>query len=95
MEKIGFGTDPKLRKLILKNLPKLSNIWSNVDENASKTCLLSSSTFKNFHNLVELDITDYGMEEDERDYLLKRLDFFFPSLFLKFSLYYFLSVLLK
>ena len=78
MKKIDFGTEPKLRKLILKNLPKLSNIRSNGDENAffpfqkkeSKSSkILSSSMFKNFHNLKELDITDCELEEDEIDYL--------------------------
>ena len=66
LKKIYFGTEPKLRKLVLKKLPKLTNILSNGDENASKRCLLSHSTFKNFHNLEELDITDCGME-DRRD----------------------------
>ena len=60
LKKIDFGTEPKLRTLILKNLPELSNIRSNGDENAL------SSTFKNFHNLKELDIIDCGME-DKRD----------------------------
>ena len=36
--------------------------------------------------LVELDITDYGMEEDERDYLLKRFDFFSFLIFKIFSI---------
>ena len=36
--------------------------------------------------LIELDITDYGMEEDERDYLLKRLDFFSFFIFKIFSI---------
>ena len=63
LKKIDFGTEPKLRTLILKNLPELSNIRSNGDENASKTCLLSSSTFKNFRNLKKLEIIDCGMED--------------------------------
>ena len=63
LKKIDFGTEPKLRKLVLKKLPKLSNILSNGDENASKRYLLSPSMFKNFHNLKELDITDCGMED--------------------------------
>ena len=63
LKKIDFGTEPKLRKLRLKNLPELSNIRSNGDENADKTCLLSSSTFKNFHNLKRLDIIDCGMKD--------------------------------
>ena len=63
LKKIDFGIEPKLRKLILKNLSELSNIRSNGDENADKTCLLSSSTFKNFHNLKWLDIIKCGMED--------------------------------
>ena len=98
-KKIDFGTEPKLRKLELKKLPKLSNILSNDDENARKRCLLSPSTFKNFHNLKELDITDCGME-DRRDvytppYGVEMSTEMVSFLFLKFSLYYFLTVLLK
>ena len=89
LKKIDFGTEPKLRKLILKNLPELSNIRSN-----GKTCLLSSSTFKNFHNLEEPEIINCGMGDRRARPPPKRLDFF-PFLFLKFSLYYFLNVLLK
>ena len=63
LKKIDFGTEPKLRILRLKNLPELSNIRSNGDENASKTCLLSSSTFKNFHYLNRVDIINCGMED--------------------------------
>ena len=63
LKKIDFGIEPKLRKLILKNLLELSNIRSNGDENASKTCLLSSTTFKNFRNLKQLEIIDCGMED--------------------------------
>ena len=62
LKKIDFGTEPKLRALILNDLPELSNIRSNGDENANKTCLLSSSTFKNFHNLTQLEIINCGME---------------------------------
>ena len=69
LKKIDFGTEPKLRKLVLKKLPKLSNIMSNGDENASKRCLLSHSTFKNFHNLKKLDITDCGMEDGRNVYI--------------------------
>ena len=63
LKKIDFGTEPKLRKLILKNLLELSNIRSNGDENANKACLLSSSTFMNFCNLKQLEIIDCGMED--------------------------------
>ena len=63
LKKIDFGTEPKLRKLILKSLLELSNIRSNGYENANKTCLLSSSTFKNFRNLKQLEIIDCGMED--------------------------------
>ena len=63
LKKIDFGIEPKLRKLILNNIPELSKIRSNGDENASKTCLLSSSTFKNFHNLEEREIINCGMKD--------------------------------
>ena len=68
LKKIDFGTEPKLRALTLKNLPELSIIQSNGDENAfcpfqkkeSKSSkILSSPMFKNFHNLKKLNITDY------------------------------------
>ena len=63
LKKIDFGTEPKLRILYLENLPELSNIRSNGDDNASKTCPLSSSTFKNFHYLEEWEIIDCGIED--------------------------------
>ena len=102
LKKIDFGTEPKLRKLVLKKLPKLSNIMSNGDEKASKRCLLSPSMFKNFHNLEELDITNFGME-DRRDVytpangveMSTEMVSFFSFFIFKFSLYYFLIVLLK
>ena len=85
LKKIDFGTEPKLRNLILKNLPELSNILSNGDENASKTCLLSPLTFKNFHNLKTWEIINCGME-DRRVRQAKWLDFFSFFIFKIFSI---------
>ncbi|XP_034706661.1 probable disease resistance protein At4g27220 isoform X2 [Vitis riparia] len=48
LEEIDFGTLPKLKILKVEKLPQL---------------VLSSSMFKNFHNLKELRIIDCGMED--------------------------------
>ena len=48
LKEIDFGILPKLKILNVEKLPQL---------------VLSSSMFKNFHNLKELHIIDCGMED--------------------------------
>ncbi|XP_034707669.1 disease resistance protein At4g27190-like isoform X2 [Vitis riparia] len=68
LEEIDFGILPKLEILKLKKLPQLRHIICNEDKNFSKRCVLSSSMFKNFHNLKELRIIDCGMEDMRGQY---------------------------
>ena len=77
LKEIDFGISPKLKVLRLEELPKLSIIICKDGENASKGCLLSPSTFKNFRNLKELLIVALPNE---------KVSFFF-------SLYYFIEML--
>ncbi|RVX18684.1 Disease resistance protein [Vitis vinifera] len=62
LKEIDFGILPKLKILMLKKLPQLRYIICK-GKNISKRCVLSPSTFKNFHNLIELHIIDCGMED--------------------------------
>ena len=91
LKKIDFGTEPKLRKLVLNKLPKLSNILSNGDENASKRCLLSPyedkndnvpyhlslSKFTDLEHIKELHIIKCGNPLDEK-VSFSRIFFVFP-----------------
>ena len=63
LKEINFENHRKLKILKLEKLPKLSHIILNEDGNATKRCLLSPSTFKNFDGLNKLYIIDCGMEE--------------------------------
>ncbi|KAJ9682531.1 hypothetical protein PVL29_018450 [Vitis rotundifolia] len=66
LKKIHVGILQKLKILRLEILPKLRHIICNEDKNATKSCLLPPSMFKNFHILKELYIIDCGIK-DERD----------------------------
>ena len=68
LKKIDFGTKPKLRTLILKNLPELSNIRSNGDENAKIEIL-------KLEELPKLRLTFYKDKNDNMPYHLSLFKF--------------------
>ena len=66
LKKIDFGTEPKLRALTLKNLPELSNIRSNGDENANMPYHLSLFKFMALEHIKKLCIINCGKPLDEK-----------------------------